>query len=90
MAHTSFAVKHYLMQSKSGRKFMIEQLVGASAWGTQLMHKLLFAKGVGKLNFDFSMFEMNLTKEREVRLARKRTSIISISQALLKQLTEYQ
>ena len=38
----------------------------------------------GKANFDFDMFEMKSAKEREVRLARKRTSIISNSQALLK------
>ena len=36
------------------------------------------------------MFEMKSSKEREVRLARKRTSIISNSQALLKELAKYQ
>ena len=82
MAHKSFAVKL--------RKFMIEQLVGARAWGTQLMNNLLFVKGVGKVNFDFCMFEMKSAKEREVRLARKRTTIVSYSQALLKELTKYQ
>ena len=90
MAHTSFAVKLCLMQSKSGRKCMIEQPVGTRAWGTQLMNKLLFEKGVGKVNFDFDKFEMKSAKEREVRLARKRTSIISNSQALLKELAKYQ
>ena len=90
MAHTSVAVKLCLMQSKSGRKRMIEQPVGARAWGTQLMNELLFVKGVGKVNFDFCMFAMKSAKEREVRLARKRTSIISNSQALLKELTKYQ
>ena len=34
------------------------------------------------------MFEMKPTNDREVRLARKRTSIISNSQALLKELTK--
>ena len=45
MAHTSFAVKLCVMQSKSGRTFMIEQPVGARARGTQLMNKLLFREG---------------------------------------------
>ena len=54
------------------------------------MNKLLFEKGVGKVNFDFDMFKMKSAKEREVRLARKRTSIISNSQALLKKLAKYQ
>ena len=76
-AHVSFAVKLCVMQSKSGRKFMIEQPVGTRDWGTQLMNKLLFEESVGKVNFDFDMFEMKSAKEREVRLARKRTSIIS-------------
>ena len=89
-AHISFAVKLCVMQSKSGRKFMIEKPVGSRAWGTQLVNKLLFEKGVGKVNFDFGMFEMKSAKEREVRLARKRTSIISNSQALLKELAKYQ
>ena len=53
------------------------------------MKKLLFEKGVGKVNFDFDMFEMKSAKEREVRLARKRTSIISNSQALLKEFAKY-
>ena len=57
MAHISFAVMLCVMQSQSGRKFMIEQPVGASARGTQLMNKLLLAKGVGKVNFDFCMFD---------------------------------
>ena len=39
MVHISFAVKLCLMHSKSGRKCMIEQRVGARAWGTQLMNK---------------------------------------------------
>ena len=65
---------------------MIEQPGGTRAWETQLMNKLLFEKGVGKVNFDFDMFEMKSAKEREVRLTRKRTSIISNSQALLKEL----
>ena len=89
-AHISFAVKLCVMQSKSGRKFMIEQPVGTRAWRTKLMNKLLFEKGVGKVNFDFDVFEMKSAKEREVRLARKRTSIISNSQALLKELAKYQ
>ena len=58
MAHISFAVKLCWMQSKSGRKFMIEEPVGARASGTRLMNQLLFEKGVGKVNFDFGMFEM--------------------------------
>ena len=82
-AHISFAVKLCEMQSKSGRKFMIEQPVGTRAWGSQLMNKLLFEKGVGKSNFDFDMFEMKSAKEREVRLARNR-------QVLLKELAKYQ
>ena len=90
MAHISFAVKLCLMQSKYGRKLNIEQPVGARAWGTQLMNKLLFVKGVGKANFDFCMFQMKTAKDREVRLARKRTSIISNSQALRKEVTKYQ
>ena len=65
---------------------MIEQPGGTRAWETQLMNKLLFEKGVGKVNFDFVMFEMKSVKEREVRLAKKRTCIISNSQALLKEL----
>ena len=56
---------------------MIEQPVGARAWGTRLKNKLLFVKGVGKVNFDIGMFEMKSAKERGIRLARKRTSIIS-------------
>ena len=36
------------------------------------------------------MFEMKSAKEREVRLARKKTSTISNSQALLKESTKYQ
>ena len=90
MAHTSFAVKLCVMQSESGRKILIEQPVGARACRTQLMNKLLFEKGVGKVNFDFGMLEMKSAKEREARLARKRTSIISNSQALLKELVKYQ
>ena len=54
------------------------------------LNKLLFEKGVGKENFDFGTFEMISAKEREARLARKRTSIISNSQALLKELAKYQ
>ena len=88
-AHISFAVKLCVMQSKSGRKFMIEQPVGTRAWGTQPMNKLpFFEKGVGKVNFDFGMFEMKSATEHEVRLARKRTSINSNSQ--LKELAKYQ
>ena len=34
MAHMSFVVMLCLVQSKSGRKFMIEQPLSASAWGT--------------------------------------------------------
>ena len=90
MAHISFAVKLCVMQSKSYRKEMIEQPVGARAWRTQLMNKFVFEKGVGKVNFDFGMFEMKSAKEREERLARKRTSIISNSQELLKELAKYQ
>ena len=90
MAHISFAVKLCLKQSESGRKFMIEQPVGAIDCGFQLMNKLLFVKGAGKVNFDFCMFDMKSTNDHEVRLARKRTSIISNSQALLKELTKYQ
>ena len=90
MADVCFAVKLCLTQSKPGRKFTIAQPVGASAWGTRLMNKLLFVKGVGKVNFDFCMFEMKSAKEREDRLARMRTGIISNSQALLKELTKYQ
>ena len=48
MAHISFAVKLCWMQSKSGRKFMIEEPVGARASGTRLMNQLLFEKGVGE------------------------------------------
>ena len=80
MAHISFTVKLCLKQSESGRKFTIEQPVGATDFGFQLMNKLLFVKGAGKVNFDFCMFEMKSTNDREVRLARKRTSIISNSQ----------
>ena len=58
-AHINFTVKLCVMQSKSGRKFMIEQPVGTRAWRTQLMNKLLFEKAVGKVNFDFDMYEMN-------------------------------
>ena len=36
------------------------------------MNKLLFVKGAGKVNFDFCMFEMKSTNDREVRLARKK------------------
>ena len=90
IAHISFDVKLCVMQSKSGRIFVIEQPVGARAWGTQLMNKLLFEKGVGKVNFDFGMSDMKSAKEREDRLARKKTSIISNSQALLKELAKYQ
>ena len=53
------------------------------------MNKLPFEKGVGKVNFAFDMFEMKSAKEREARLARKRTSIISNSLALLKELAKY-
>ena len=42
---------------------MIEQTVGASSWGTQLMSKLLFIKGAGKVNSDFCMFEMKSADE---------------------------
>ena len=73
-AHISFAVKLCVMQSKSGRKFLIEQPVGTRAWGTQLMNKLLFEKGVGKVNFDFDMCEMKSAKEREVWRGRGRAS----------------
>ena len=45
LAHTSFAVKLCVMQSKSGRTFMIKQPVGARARGTRLMNKLLFGEG---------------------------------------------
>ena len=45
------------------------------------MNKLLFENGVRKVNFDFAMFEMKSAKEREAKLRRKRTSIISNSQA---------
>ena len=45
------------MQAKKGRKFMIEQPVGASAWRTQLMNKLLFVTGAVKVNFDSRMLE---------------------------------
>ena len=34
MAHIGFAVKLCVMQAMVGRRFMIEQSVGASAWGT--------------------------------------------------------
>ena len=55
------------------------------------MNKLLFEKGVGKVNFDFGMLEMKSAKECEARLARRRRrSIISNSQALLKKLAKYQ
>ena len=47
------------------------------------MNKLLFEKGVGKVNFAFDMFEMKSAKEREV----KRTSIISNSKELAKHQT---
>ena len=60
------------------------------AWGTQVLNKLLFVKGAGKVNFDFCMFEMKSADEREVRQARKRTNIFSNSQALLTELTKYQ
>ena len=90
IAHISFVVKLCVMQSQSGRNFTIEQSVGAGAWGTRLMNKLPFEKGAGKVNFDFGMFEMKSAKEREARLARKRTSIISNSQELLKELAKYQ
>ena len=39
-----------------GQEFFSEQLV--FAWLTPLINKLLFAKGVGKVNFDQCMFEM--------------------------------
>ena len=90
MANISFVVELCVMQSKSDWKFMIEQPVGARAWGTQLMNKLLFEKGVGKVNFYFGTFDMKSAKEREAGLVRKRTSNISNSQALLKELAKYQ
>ena len=43
-AHISFAVKLCVMQSKPGRKSLIEQPVGTRAWGTQLMNKLFFSR----------------------------------------------
>ena len=90
MTHIGFAVQLCLMQAKAGRKFMIEQPIGASAWGSQVINKILFVKGAGKVNFDFCMFETKSADEREVRQARKRTSIISNSQALLTDMTKYQ
>ena len=53
MTQINFAVNLCSMPSKSGRKFMIEQPAGASAWTIQLMNKWLFVKGVVKVNFDF-------------------------------------
>ena len=66
-------MKLCLMQAKAGRKFMNEQPVGASAWRTQLMNKLLFVTGAEKVNFDSRMLEKTSAKEGEVTQARQRT-----------------
>ena len=43
--HRGFALQLCLiMQAKAGREFMIEQPIGASAWRTQVMTKLLFVR----------------------------------------------
>ena len=86
MAHTSFAVKLCVMQSKSGRTFMIEQPVGARARGTQLMNKLLFREGrwEGELRLRHVRNEIS-------QGARSQTGSSSAnSQALLKELAKYQ
>ena len=83
MEHIAFAVKLCLLQAKLGRKFMIEQPVGANSWGTQLMNKLLFVKNAGKVNFDSCMFDMMSDDHHGIGHAKKRTSIITNSEALL-------
>ena len=55
MAHIGCAVKRFLTQAKVCRKFMIEQLVNASARRTQVTNKLLFVNGAAMVNFDLCM-----------------------------------
>ena len=52
------------------------------------MNKLLFEKGVWE--GELRLRHVRNEKEREARLARKRTSIISNLQTLLKELAKYE
>ena len=90
MEHIAFAVKLCPLQAKLGRKFMIEQPVGANSWGTQLMNKLLFVKNAGKVNFDSCMFDMMSDDHHGIGHAKKRTSIITNSEALLTEMKKHQ
>ena len=82
MAHLAFAVVPCLVQV-AGREFMIEQPVGASLRGAQLMTKLLVVKGAGQVLFEFCMFERKSVDGHVGGHAKNGSSTLSKSQALL-------
>ena len=51
--HLAFAVFLCLKQAAEGRKFVFENLVGASAWQLALVTKLLHVEDSERVSFDF-------------------------------------
>ena len=89
MSHLAFAVLMCVKQAKAGRKYMIEHPAPASSWQTVLLNKLLREADATKVTFDFCQLGMKSEDEHGTGPAQKRTSVMTNSEALAKELSRH-
>ena len=84
--HVAFAMVLCKRQLEAGRKFVYEHPASATSWGLSLVNEMFKWKGVQKVSFDFCMAGMQVDGVP----AKKRTSILTNSDALVKELLNRQ
>ena len=90
MNHLAFAVILCNRQAQAGRKFMFEHLASASSWTTAIMNKLYQQPNTQKVTFDFCMAGMKSIDDQGEAPARKRTGILTNSNAVADMLRQFQ
>ena len=90
VSHFAFALLLCIRQSQAGRKFVIEHPVGASSWALRLTNLLAQCPGTRSVNFDFCMLGMKSSDDQGEALAKKRTKVVTNSDAIAATFEKYQ
>ena len=90
VAHFAFAVLLCMRQAQRGGIFVLELLVEASSWSTQLAGVLSQCPSTRRVNFDFCMFGMRSKDASGSAPAKKRTGVMTNSPELADTLAKFQ
>ena len=85
--HLEFCTKLYDLQWRVGRYFIHEHPAGASSWNENCIQQLLRKHGVTKVTGDLCQYGLTTTKEGVTGPARKRTSFLTNSPCIARQLS---